>query len=180
MNNRRSPTAILSAIVTASLLAFCIGSFAPAAFADGGADAKQLDRVFQRDTLKVATPDARLHTFKAWVADDDQRRERGLMFVKQMDADAAMFIVYDTPQPVGIWMKNCFIALDILFVDASGRVVKIHENAQPGSEKTMSSPGDVLAVVELLGGTAKQLHIAVGAQVMHPVFERAVQNASAH
>ncbi len=34
-----------------------------------------LDRAFQRSSsLQIATPDARLHHFNSWIADDDQRR----------------------------------------------------------------------------------------------------------
>lgn len=36
-----------------------------------------LDRIFRRSTLQIATPDARLHHFNIWIADDDRRRARG-------------------------------------------------------------------------------------------------------
>ncbi len=134
-------------------------------------DAAQLDRAFPRTTLKIATPNARLHTFNAWVADTNERRARGLMFVKQLADDEGMLFIYDRPQQVGMWMKNTFIPLDMLFVDATGKVIRVAENTEPHSLDTIASQGIALAVIELKGGTAQRLGITKGAQVMHAVFD---------
>lgn len=133
-------------------------------------DAAQLDRIFRRSTLQIATPDARLHRFKVWLADDHDRRARGLMFVKHLEDDEGMLFIYEQPQPVGMWMKNTFIPLDMLFVDADGKVIKVVENTVPHSLETIASDGHALGVIELKGGTAKRLRIAKGARVMHIAF----------
>ena len=134
-------------------------------------DSAQLDRVFRKGTLQIATPDARLHTFKIWLADDPERRARGLMFVKHLADNEGMLFVYEQPQPVGMWMKNTFISLDMVFVAADGKVIRVAENTEPHSLKTIESNGDALGVVELKAGTAKRLRIAKGARVMHPAFD---------
>jgi uncharacterized membrane protein (UPF0127 family) len=141
--------------------------------ADDSTDAAELDRIFRRSTLQIATPDARLHTFNIWIADDEQRRSRGLMFVKHLAANDGMLFVYPQPQPIGIWMKNTYVSLDILFVDANGKVARVFENAKPQSLTTMESGSPALGVVELAAGTAARLKIAVGAQVIHPMFSAA-------
>jgi uncharacterized protein len=133
-------------------------------------DAQELDRLFSRSTLQIATPDARLHKIDVWVADNDVRRARGLMFVEQLADDAGMLFIYPEPQPVGIWMKNTPLSLDILFVRADGRVHRIAENAEPFSTDTIPSNGIVLAVIELKAGSAARLKIRPGAQVIHPAF----------
>jgi len=133
-------------------------------------DAQELDRRFSRSTLQIATPDARLHKIDVWVADNDVRRARGLMFVEQLADDAGMLFIYPEPQPVGIWMKNTPLSLDILFVRADGRVHRIAENAKPFSTDTIPSNGIVLAVIELKAGSAARLKIRPGAQVIHPAF----------
>jgi uncharacterized protein len=133
-------------------------------------DAQELDRLFSRSTLQIATPDARLHKIDVWVADNDVRRARGLMFVEQLADDAGMLFIYPEPQPVGIWMKNTPLSLDILFVRADGRVHRIAENAKPFSTDTIPSNGIVLAVIELKAGSAARLKIRPGAQVIHPAF----------
>jgi uncharacterized membrane protein (UPF0127 family) len=133
-------------------------------------DAAQLDRAFPRTTLKIATPNARLHTIKAWVADTYERRARGLMFVKHLEDDEGMLFIYERPQEVGMWMKNTFIPLDMLFVDAAGKVIRVAENTEPHSLTTISSQGSALGVIELKGGTAQRLGIVPGARVMHAAF----------
>lgn len=133
-------------------------------------DAAQLDRAFPRSTMQIATPNARLHTFKIWVADTDQRRARGLMYVKSMADDEGMLFIYPQSVRASMWMKNTFIPLDMLFVAADGKVMHVVENTEPQSLKTIESTSEVIAVIELKGGTAAKLHIAKGARVMHAVF----------
>ena len=55
-------------------------------------------------------------------------------------------------------------------IDAKGRVTGVVDNATPMSETILPSPGIVLGVLELAGGTAKSLHLGVGALVKHPAF----------
>jgi uncharacterized protein len=136
-------------------------------------DSSQLDRIFRQSTLQIATPDARLHTFKVWIADDNERRARGLMFVKQLADNEGMLFVYEEAQRISMWMKNTFIPLDMVFIAADGKVINVAENTQPQSLTTIESDGDAIGVVELKGGTAARLHIAKGARVMHPVFSSA-------
>jgi uncharacterized protein len=138
-------------------------------FADSP-DAPQLDRVFPRSAMQIATPDARLHNFRIWVADNDQRRSRGLMFVKQIAEDEGMLFIYPQAVRASMWMKNTFIPLDMLFVAADGKVMHVVENTEPQSLKTIESTSEVVAVIELKGGTASKLHIAPGARVMHAAF----------
>jgi uncharacterized membrane protein (UPF0127 family) len=133
-------------------------------------DARELDRLFARSTLQIATPDARLHTFSIWVADNDSRRARGLMFVRGLADDAGMLFIYPRSQPVSMWMKNTYIPLDMLFVRADGRIERVAENTTPHSLETIGSGNPVRAVVELKAGAAARLKIRPGAQVIHPAF----------
>ncbi len=155
--------------VTSLICAFSALWFTTPALGDAS-DAAQLDRIFKKSTVQIATPDARLHTFKVWVADDIERRSRGLMFVKQLADNEGMLFIYEQPQEVSMWMKNTFIPLDMLFVAADGKVIRVAANTEPQSLKTIDSQGDAIAVIELKGGTAAKLRIAKGARVMHAVF----------
>ena len=145
--------------------------WAPLAGADAAnKDAQQLDRLFPRSTLQIATPDARLHKIDVWVADNDERRMRGLMFVDTMADDAGMLFIYPQPQPISMWMKNTHLSLDMLFVTANGRVHRVVENTKPMSTDSISSGGIVVAVIELKAGSAARMKIRAGAQVIHPAF----------
>lgn len=142
------------------------------AVADVAADAKKLDAAFPRSELHIATSDAKLHRFDIWVADTDDRRSRGLMFVEHMAPGAGMLFIYANPQHISMWMKNTKIPLDMLFVSPDGKVAKVVANTEPMSLKTIESNKDVNAVIELNGGTAAKLHITAGAQVIHPAFAK--------
>jgi uncharacterized protein len=133
-------------------------------------DTDRLNQLFERSTLKIATPDARVHNFNIWLAADDQHRELGLMYVRKLDENAGMLFVYPEPFRIGMWMKDTFIPLDMLFVNSKGKVVQVVERTTPQSLNTIASDTAVLGVIELNAGTAARLHIRVGSQVMHQAF----------
>jgi hypothetical protein len=140
------------------------------AVAAESSDAQQLDRNFSRSTLQIATPDAKLHKINIWIADNDTRRARGLMFVEHLEDDDGMLFIYPEPQPITMWMKNTHLSLDMVFVEPNGRVHRVVANTTPMSTDTISSDGDVLAVIELKAGSAERMKIRPGAQVIHPAF----------
>ena len=158
----------LSSWLVLCLAALWLGT----ALGDATSDADRLNQIFQQSSLKIATPDARLHPFNVWIADDEERRQLGLMFVKQMDEKAGMLFLYPQPFRIGMWMKNTDLSLDMLFVDTQGKVVQIAERTTPQSTQTIQSNTNVLGVIELNAGTAAKLKIRPGAQVMHPAFSK--------
>jgi len=121
---------------------------------------------FPRERIAVETRSARRHLFEAWRADTLETRSQGLMFVKSLRPEQAMIFVYAPPQHVGMWMKNTLIPLDMLFVDESGCVVKVHPRAQPGDLDTIAADVPVVLVVELAGGTATTLGLSQGDRVV--------------
>ncbi len=129
-------------------------------------DSAQLDRMFESGTLQIATPDARIHRFRIWVADNDMRRARGLMFVKALEDDQGMLFLYPTEQTISMWMKNTYIPLDMLFIDSTGKIVHVVHNTTPLSLDTIASKQPASAVLELKGGTAERLKLAPGARVL--------------
>lgn len=108
--------------------------------------------------------------FSVWIADSSQRQEQGLMFQKWLPADWGMLFPEQTPRVKSMWMKNTLISLDMLFIDANGRIVYIREHATPESEEIITYPGPVKAVLELAGGECARAGIHVGDQVHHALF----------
>jgi uncharacterized membrane protein (UPF0127 family) len=147
------------------LLVLALAATVPLAARD---DAVRPLSSFPRERIAVETRSARRHLFDAWRADTPQTRAQGLMFVRELRPDQAMFFVYTPAQQVGMWMKNTLIPLDMLFVDDGGCVVHVHERAEPGSLDTISSDVPVVLVVELAGGTAATLGIGRGDRVLRP------------
>lgn len=125
---------------------------------------------FPQSTLSILTADGRQHTLNIWVADTDAHRQQGLMMVQHLPDHSGMLFVFDRPQRIQMWMKNTLIPLDMLFIDANGRIDSIAANTTPMSLKIIASDTPVLGVLEVAGGTANQLGIRPGSLIRHPVF----------
>ena len=97
-----------------------------------------------------------------WVADTPERAEQGLMFVNDLPETMGMVFPLQPPRVANFWMKNTYIELDMLFIDAHGRVTKIIARAAPLSLQTLSSDTKVAAVLELKGGQAAKLGLHNG------------------
>jgi uncharacterized membrane protein (UPF0127 family) len=109
-------------------------------------------------------------TLQVELAATPQQQERGLMFRRDMPADQGMLFVFGRPRFISMWMENTYLPLDMLFIDANARVAKIVENTKPLSRETISSGGDVVAVLELNAGAANRLGIHVHDTVSHPAL----------
>ena len=113
------------------------------------------------------------HSFKVEVAETPEQMTQGLMFRRSLAPDAGMLFDYKHPTAATMWMRNTLIPLDMLFVDAQGRIVNIHQRAVPQSLDVIAAEAPVRAVIELNGGTAARLGIAAGDRVVHPIFGNA-------
>ena len=111
------------------------------------------------------------HQITVEIADTPHKRSMGLMFRRSLGDDEGMIFVHDTSGPVGMWMKNTYIPLDMFFVRADGVIHRIEKNTQPFSEANIGSEGDVLAVIEMIAGSADRLGIKPGDKVDYPAFE---------
>ncbi|WP_299983190.1 DUF192 domain-containing protein [uncultured Ruegeria sp.] len=99
-----------------------------------------------------------------------QERSRGLMFRESMPSRSGMMFIFDPPQPVAFWMKNTLIPLDMVFLDQTGVVTRVHEGAIPGDLTPIEGGDSVYAVLEINSGLAKRYAIRPGTQMRHEVF----------
>jgi len=134
----------------------------------GVSSSAELQR-FGTSALTIVSPGGR-HQFTVEVAETPAQMTQGLMFRQTMAADAGMLFDYKQPTMATMWMRNTLIPLDMLFVDAQGRIVNIHERAVPETDDVIAAAAPVRAVIELNGGTAARLGIKPGDQVLHPIF----------
>jgi uncharacterized protein len=125
----------------------------------------------EQQTIEIASKNG-VHVFTVELAVTDQERERGLMFRKQLPEGQGMLFDFKREQEVTMWMENTYIPLDMIFIRRDGRIWRIAENTEPLSRAIISSEGPVLAVLEVVGGTAKKLGIAPGDRVGAPMFAR--------
>lgn len=110
------------------------------------------------------------HRFTAEIAATPGQQGFGLMFRADLASDHGMLFVFEREQPIEFWMRNTFIPLDMLFVDALGSIVRVAENTTPLSDEPIPSGEPVFAVLELEAGTAAALGIGIGDRALHPIF----------
>ena len=81
------------------------------------------------DLLPVTLPNGT--KIFAEVADTNHLREQGLMNRDHLPRDRGMLFVFEHEQIWAFWMKNTLIPLDVLWLDAEGRIVDVAEGMQP-------------------------------------------------
>lgn len=123
-------------------------------------------------TIKSAST-GNTHRFSIEIAKTAKQQHHGLMHRTALPADHGMLFVWDRDTPIRMWMKNTPLPLDMLFIDADGKIISIVDNTTPNSEKIIDPHMPARAVLELLGGTTEQQHINTGDIIVHPFFGNA-------
>lgn len=122
------------------------------------------------EKLVVEKADGTKHEFTVEMATTPEARTIGLMFRKSMDANAGMLFVFEKAEQRAFWMKNTLIPLDMVFIQADGKIDSIHANAVPHDETPAPSKGPALGVLEINGGRAAELGIKPGDIIHHNSF----------
>jgi uncharacterized membrane protein (UPF0127 family) len=109
--------------------------------------------------------------FRVEIADTLEKQARGLMFRRDLPRDRGMLFVYAQAQPQAFWMRNCEIALDILYFDAEGRFINGHYAVPPcrtAQCPTYESKRPARWVLELGGGVGRSLDLKEGDRLQLP------------
>ncbi len=128
--------------------------------------------VLEQQALEVVSGDT-VHRFTVELADDDAEVATGMMGREALADDAGMLFDLGRNREANFWMKDVLIPLDLLFIDATGTVVAIAENAVPGSRRQINPGVLVRGVLELRGGLSRELGLAPGDTVRHALFGNA-------
>ncbi|HEX3951849.1 MAG TPA: DUF192 domain-containing protein [Steroidobacteraceae bacterium] len=127
---------------------------------------------FPQSLLAIRTSSGKVVNFKIWLADTRGREEQGMMFVREMDEHSGMLFMFPENKPVSMWMHNTYVPLDILFLDARGKIDYIAANATPRSDTTIGPPTPEFAVLELKGGACERFGVKIGDVVLHKNFKK--------
>ena len=122
-------------------------------------------------TLEIATKSG-VQIFTVEIATTEEEKQTGLMNRKELGDGKGMLFDFSPEQQISMWMKNTYISLDMIFIRADGRILRIAENTEPLSTKIISSGGLARGVLEVPAGTAQKYGIAPGDRVAHPLFNR--------
>jgi len=118
-------------------------------------------------TNSTSSPQA---TVQVEVETTEASREQGLSGRTSLADGHGMLFVFDSPGNYGFWMKDMNFAIDMLFIDASGKIVTIAANASPkgyhqNPPQVFYPATPVQYVLEVPAGFAAQNGITEGEQV---------------
>jgi len=120
----------------------------------------------QSNTISLNINDSVISVNVEYAKTADQR-EIGLMNRQSMDKNSGMIFMFDEEASRSFWMKNTYIPLDMIFFDATGKIVNIIKSATPcvnqGNNCTVyDSIGSAKYVLEVNAGWADDNHIDQG------------------
>jgi uncharacterized protein len=121
--------------------------------------------------LEIATKSG-VRVFSVEMATTEEEKQTGLMYRKELADGKGMLFDFSPEQQISMWMKNTYISLDMIFIRADGRILRIAENTEPLSTKIISSGGLAKGVLEVIAGTAQKYGIQPGDRVAHPLFSK--------
>ena len=104
--------------------------------------------------------------FKVKTVISSKDTSRGMMNKQFDDTFNGMLFIMSEGEHC-FWMKNCIIPLDIIFID-NDTITEIHSNCPPCKTKDCENycgEGDI--ILELQGGTCKDLGIKIGNKINH-------------
>lgn len=128
-------------------------------------------RTFQVKDLQTAKISFKnKHELTVWVMDTNAKRSEGMMFLKDSDftEKQGMIFVFRYAQPLGFWMRNTLVDLDIAYVDQAGRIVSIYTMKSLDETTDYGSRSNAMFAIETKAGLLKKLDIKPGDTVQIP------------
>jgi uncharacterized protein len=104
----------------------------------------------------------KIKTIDIEIADTPKELEAGLMYRRKMADTEGMLFVFDKAKARLFWMKNTYIPLDMIFVDAHMKILQIEKNTTPMSEERIPTHKNTLYTVEVNAGFCDRYGINVG------------------
>jgi uncharacterized membrane protein (UPF0127 family) len=126
-----------------------------------------------KEKLVIVGHDGTQHAFNVEMALNQDQQTAGEMFRTQVPEDGGMLFDWGFPRESQMWMRNTLVPLDMVFINADGKIRSIAENTTPRSLAVIDSRGPVRATLELAGGVTAKLDIRVGDTVKQQIFHNA-------
>ena len=115
----------------------------------------------EEGTLKIVDTE-----IKVEIADTDAERSLGLSGRDSLKTGYGMLFVFDTPGSYGFWMKDMKFSIDIIWIDADGRVIGVEKGVEPETyPKVFYPPTPAKYVLEVPAGFADLHQVTPGSVV---------------
>ena len=109
---------------------------------------------------------------------DQQSRAKGMMHRTSIPENSGLLFVFPDAVERSFWMKNCFVNIDLIFLDSRGTITAVHEMPiePPQSEEETDfqyeerlnhywSQGPARFAIELASGSISQLRLQVNDRI---------------
>jgi len=137
-------------LIFASALLFAVAA---------NAAADSLEEAFSKDVLIIEASAHACHRFDVYLATSNPQRARGLMHVRHLPTNTGMLFIYEKSDYLSMWMKNTYIALDMIFARPDGSISSVVRNTEPMSLRSIVATEPVRFVLELNAGVTEKLFI---------------------
>jgi hypothetical protein len=101
-------------------------------------------------------------TVQVEIADTPDTRARGLMYRRELGANAGMLFVFPNESDQQFWMKNTALPLDMVFIGKQRRIVGIVPQARPFTTNSLGAGIPSQYVLEVNGGFCARHGINAG------------------
>lgn len=99
------------------------------------------------------------------LADNTFEHQTGLMYRKHLDQNKGMLFIFDNTIMRSFYMKNTYISLDLIYIDANNTIVSIVKNAEPLNEQSLPSEAPAKYVLEINGGLSDTWNLQAGDKI---------------
>lgn len=104
-----------------------------------------------------------LKTIDIETAISSYEQQTGLMYRKEMKENQGMLFIYDNERiRPNFYMKNTYIGLDLIYINADNKIVDFNENAKPLDESLLSSDQKSQYVLEVNTGMVSKWNLQKG------------------
>jgi len=100
--------------------------------------------------------------FQVEIAATPEKRERGLMYRRELPPDRGMLFIFPVEKVNSFWMKNTPIPLDMIFISRERKIVGIVQETVPFSLDGRSVSGPSQYVLEINGGLSRRYGFKAG------------------
>jgi uncharacterized membrane protein (UPF0127 family) len=104
-------------------------------------------------------------TYRLELARTPEEQQQGLMFRESLLPNTGMLFLFGEPSVRQFWMKNTMIPLDMIWLDAGGKVLFVSADTPPCKADPCPTYGPnkpAVNVLETAGGMTKKEKIEVG------------------
>ena len=106
--------------------------------------------------------------YRVEIARTREEQAQGLMYRESLAERSGMLFLFSDNAPHRFWMKNTQIALDIIWMDASGQVLFVSANTPPCRADPCPTYGPetpAATVLEIAGGMAAKEKVTAGSRI---------------